>query len=116
MANTLTLLCLVHGETSDNAFPVDISKNATVGHLKDAIKVKKQHAFADIDADKLSLWRLSIPADDDAMLQNLVLANDQDKGILKLHPAKEIGDVFPERPKKEHVHIIISPPASAGGL
>ncbi|KAG0373735.1 hypothetical protein BGX24_011312 [Mortierella sp. AD032] len=29
--------------------------------LKDAIKTKKAQEFDDIDADKLTLWRVSIP-------------------------------------------------------
>ncbi len=41
--STITLSCLVVGENPyDNFFPIDINTNKvkTVGHLKDAIKVR----------------------------------------------------------------------------
>ena len=53
---SITLLCLVKGNRTANAFPVDIDKDQLVGHLKDAIKAKKQNDFAGIDADRLKLW------------------------------------------------------------
>ena len=43
---SITLLCLVKGNTTANAFPVDINKDQLVGHLKEAIKAKKQNDFA----------------------------------------------------------------------
>lgn len=39
----------------DVPFPIDIGKSMTVGHLKDAIKKKKEHTFGDVDADTLRL-------------------------------------------------------------
>ena len=52
---SITLLCLVKGNTLANAFPVDIEKDQLVGHLKKIIKAEKQNDFADIDADRLKL-------------------------------------------------------------
>jgi hypothetical protein len=52
---SITLLCLVKGNTLANAFPVHIDGNSLVGDLKDAIKAKKQNDFAGVDADKLRL-------------------------------------------------------------
>ena len=43
---SITLL----GNTIANAFPVDIKKDQLVGHLKEAIKAKKQNDFAGVDA------------------------------------------------------------------
>ncbi|KAF9342633.1 hypothetical protein BGX26_007146 [Mortierella sp. AD094] len=55
----LTLFCLVDGDSTP--FSVDIDASKTVDHLKDAIKLKKPNDFNDIDADKLTLWHVSIP-------------------------------------------------------
>ena len=42
---SITLLCLVKGNTLANAFPVDINKDQLVGHLKKAIKAEKHKTF-----------------------------------------------------------------------
>ncbi|KFH63329.1 hypothetical protein MVEG_10739 [Podila verticillata NRRL 6337] len=63
--NRLTLFCLIDGEAMFNAFSVKISSGDTVDDLKDLIKAKKTNDFSDLDADKLTLWRVSIPDDDD---------------------------------------------------
>ncbi|KAG0364616.1 hypothetical protein BGZ54_007329 [Gamsiella multidivaricata] len=64
---TLKLFCLVDGEPSSGAFPVDIAAANTVGDLKDAIKIKMTPKFDDIATGELTLWRVSIPvsADDE---------------------------------------------------
>ncbi|KAG0351335.1 hypothetical protein BGX24_007882, partial [Mortierella sp. AD032] len=63
--NLLTLFCLVDGEATSNAFSVKVPSSDTVDDLKELIKVKKAIAFSDIDADQLTLWRVSIPVVDD---------------------------------------------------
>jgi len=113
MSNTVTLLCLVHGQLGDSAFPIDIEKNKLVGHLKDAIKEKKSNDFQGIDAEKLALWRVSIPDDNDQALTNLELKNDDEKGVKKIRPSDEISDIFPHSPERKHIHIIVVPPAPA---
>ncbi|KAF9949114.1 hypothetical protein BGZ65_007581 [Modicella reniformis] len=58
MANNLTIWCVVDGESTP--FPVDIPAVRTVGHLKKEIKKEKPNFFA-LDADKLALWKVSLP-------------------------------------------------------
>ncbi|KAG0020936.1 hypothetical protein BGZ81_009130 [Podila clonocystis] len=58
---SLNLYCLVDGESTSGAFPVKASSTDTVGDLKDLIMARKTNDFSDIDADKLTLWRVSIP-------------------------------------------------------
>ncbi|KAK3815348.1 MAG: hypothetical protein J3Q66DRAFT_344412, partial [Benniella sp.] len=62
----LTLFCLIAG--TDTSFPVDIDRAQTVGHLKDEIRTKRSNYFdrMKIDADQLTLWRVSIPDEVDA--------------------------------------------------
>ncbi|GET04638.1 kinase-like domain-containing protein [Rhizophagus clarus] len=102
---SITLLCLVKGNTTANAFPVDIEKDRLVGHLKEAIKAKKQSDFAGVDADKLKLWKVEIPDDQDDQLANLLL-NDQTELLV----TRDIGDYWTGKPLKRHINIIISSP------
>src|SRR3954454_21335166 len=102
---TITLLCLVKGNTLANAFPVDINKDQLVGHLKKVIKAEKQNDFAGVDADRLKLWKVSIPGDQDDPLSNLSLEDGEE-----LLAINEIGDYWTEKPPKKHIHVIVSPP------
>src|ERR1044071_7733000 len=75
---SITLLCLVKGNTLANAFPVDIDKDQLVGHLKDAIKAKKAPEFDNFPADRLKLWKVTIPGDHDDQLRNLILQDSDE--------------------------------------
>ncbi|KAG0276645.1 hypothetical protein BGZ95_007258 [Linnemannia exigua] len=63
--NLLTLFCIVEGEALSRTFPVEIESSKAIGDLKKLIKTEKANDFQDVDADKLTLWRVSIPDDDD---------------------------------------------------
>jgi hypothetical protein len=58
---SITLLCLVKGNTTANAFPVDINNDQLVSHLKKAIKAEKHKTFHGVEADELKLWKVEIP-------------------------------------------------------
>src|ERR1051325_12034080 len=102
---SITLLCLVKGNTTASAFPIDINKDQLVGHLKKVIKAEKQNDFAGVDADRLKLWKVSIPGDRDDQLRNLIL-QDSDE----LLAINDIGDYWPTSPPKKHIHVIIKLP------
>jgi Crinkler effector protein N-terminal domain len=105
---SITLLCLVKGNTTVNAFPVDIDKDQLVGHLKDAIKAKKAPEFDNFPADRLKLWKVSIPGDHYDQLKNLSL-QEQDE----LLAINDIGEYWPTSPPKKHIHVIVEqPPAT----
>ena len=48
--------CLVEGDTA--IFPVTAPRALTIGELKELIKVEKNHALKDVDADHLKLWKV----------------------------------------------------------
>src|SRR5436305_5320632 len=93
----ITLLCLVKGNTTANAFPVDIDKDQLVGHLKKVIKAEKAPEFDNFPADKLKLWKVTIPGDHDDQLRNLIL-QDSDE----LLAIRKISKYFPDSPPEEH--------------
>jgi hypothetical protein len=104
---SITLLCLVKGNTLANAFPVHIDVNSLVGDLKKSIKAEKQNDFAGIDADKLKLWKVEIRDDQDDLLSNLSL---QDQ--VELLATREIGDYWTEKPLKRHIHVLVESPVT----
>ena len=104
---SITLLCLVKGNTLANAFPVDIEKDQLVGHLKKVIKAEKAPEFDHFPADRLKLWNVTIPDDRDDLLSSLTL-NDKDE----LLTAREIGEYWTEKLPKRHIHVLAKPPAS----
>ncbi|GBC52715.2 hypothetical protein GLOIN_2v1658885 [Rhizophagus irregularis DAOM 181602=DAOM 197198] len=82
---SITLLCLVKGNTLANAFSVKISRDEPVSELKKVIKAEKQNDFAG----------------------NLTL-NDNNE----LSAINEIGDYWTEKPPKKHIYVLVEPPAS----
>jgi hypothetical protein len=71
----------------DTASRVKIERNETVSDLKEVIQEKIKFACENLDANRLNLWKASLPADND--LQNLDV-----QGLEKLQPLKKIGNVF----------------------
>ena len=102
---SITLLCLVKGNKTANAFPVHTDKDQLVGDLKDAIKAKKSPVFDNFPADELKLWKREIRDDQDDLLSNLTL-NDGDE----LLATREIGDYWTEKLPKRHIHVIVKLP------
>ena len=101
----ITLLCLVKGNTTTSAFPVDINKDQLVGHLKKVIKAEQPQTFANVDAKDLKLWKVPISDDHDDQLRNLSL-EDSDE----LLAIRKISKYFPDSPPEEHIHVIVKLP------
>jgi hypothetical protein len=55
---TITLFCWIL-DVSDRPFSVSIEEARTVDDLKEAIVQKKSATFANIEADQLTLWKVS---------------------------------------------------------
>ncbi|KAI8344978.1 hypothetical protein B0O80DRAFT_534669, partial [Mortierella sp. GBAus27b] len=106
--NDLRLFCILEGESTP--FPVTIDSDKTVGDLKDAIKTKKSNYLASIDADQLTLWKVSIQINDNDETP-ILLDNVSDKK--KLGPSADLSDVFEEKPPKKRIHILVQRPPSA---
>ncbi len=102
---SITLFCLVKGNTLANAFSVKISREEPISELKKAIKAEKQNDFAGVDADRLKLWNVTIPGDQDDQLRNLIL-QDSDE----LLAIRKISKYFPDPPLEEHIHVIVKLP------
>ena len=62
MAGIILLNCSIIGPDVDNAFPVEISRDKTVGTLRKAIKEEKTPKLDHIAADELVVWKVGHPA------------------------------------------------------
>ena len=59
---SITLFCLVKGNTSANAFPVHIDKGRFVGDVKKVIKAELHPQFEHVIAKDIKLLKVEIPA------------------------------------------------------
>ncbi|KAF9946560.1 hypothetical protein BGZ72_000229 [Mortierella alpina] len=111
----IKLFCLVDGESTFNAFPVEIDPNQTIGDLKNLVKIRKSPRFDSVAADELTLWRVSIliPDVDDDEAPILLNSFDEKK---KLGPATRVCKLFSEVVPDETIHIIIQRPPPAVDL
>ena len=107
--NRLNLFCVVDGQSTSNAFPLTVSPVDTIGGLKELIKAKKANDFQDVDADKLTLWRVSIPITKDNKHKPINL-NESDSPT-ELDPTDELSDVFEDKPPKKTIHVIVQRPS-----
>jgi hypothetical protein len=109
--DNIKLFCLVHGEDpTQNVFPMEVIKNATISELKKLIRAEKSPEFDDIAADKLTLWKVNISED---QLCNLNDDANPETLSKKLSPLSKIAKVFPDGVEEEHIHIIVVCPAVA---
>ncbi|KAF9080350.1 hypothetical protein BGX23_002284 [Mortierella sp. AD031] len=109
--NHLTLFCLVDGESTSNAFSVEIDSTKTVDGLKKLIKADQSPIFDDITANSLTLWRVSIPVVSANKHKPIVLSEVESS--TELDPTDDVSDVFPKTPPKKTIHIIIHRPPPA---
>ncbi|KAF8925641.1 hypothetical protein BGZ58_000631 [Dissophora ornata] len=105
--NHFTLFCLVDGESTSQAFSVEIDRSKTVGHLKKAIKAEKANNFHDVDADELTLWRVSIS--DDNHGSSISIDSLDDKTHLN-NPRTLLSKLFPVSPDDNTYILILRPP------
>jgi hypothetical protein len=55
----LVLNCLVFGGDVDRLFYVEVTNASTVLALKKAIRNENEHAFREVDAHNLTLWKVA---------------------------------------------------------
>ncbi|KAF9970267.1 hypothetical protein BGZ73_007066 [Actinomortierella ambigua] len=111
-SDTLTLLCLVDGETAFKAFSVKVPLTDNVGDLKNLIMARKIEDSKHIDTSNIRLWHVAHPAI--ATRSNCHYCNVNTPVHLRdieskteLDSTDNIADVFTEVPPKETIHIIV---------
>jgi hypothetical protein len=105
----IKLFCVTDGTSLP--FSVDISTDAYVDDLKKIIKVEKQNDFGSIDADKLTLWRASIPSSPKKQISLSSLTSDEKTKLMleELDPTKTITEIFGTDLPKGTIHLVVQP-------
>ena len=101
---SITLFCLIKGDTSEKAFSVKISRDEPISELKKVIK-EEIDVPTNFKAKDIKLWKVTIPGDQDDQLRNLIL-QDSDE----LLAIRKISKYFQDSPLEEHIHVIVKLP------
>ncbi|KAG0010411.1 hypothetical protein BGZ80_001507 [Entomortierella chlamydospora] len=112
-AKQLELLCVGNWKSKAlKTFPVYISPEAIVGDLKDVIEAKRSCELHSVDADRLTLYKVSIPNNpkDPAPLRKLILKEVFQMRVAKLDPSMQISELFGTNPSNGTIYIIYRSP------
>ncbi|ORZ05022.1 hypothetical protein BCR41DRAFT_191320 [Lobosporangium transversale] len=99
----LKIFCIVDGEAT--SFSVKILSNCSVDELKQVIKAAKKNAFKDIDADQLTLYRVSIPDEDKIVVESEI----ESKEALTV-ASRKLRDIFISELPEETIQVFVKPP------
>ncbi|KAF9091892.1 hypothetical protein BGX23_004802, partial [Mortierella sp. AD031] len=97
-----------NNKATTNAFLVEIESTKTIGDLKKPVKTEKAPRFDDVAADELTLWRVSIPDDDDNDEQPILLDKVSEKK--KLKATTKLSKAFDTELPEDTIHIIVQRP------
>ncbi|KAF8977857.1 hypothetical protein BGZ46_007074, partial [Entomortierella lignicola] len=106
MVTNIKLFCVIDKDAT--VFPVEVAVDDSIGGLKKRIKEEKPIDLSDVDADKLSLWKISIPS---APKRIITLDNLEAEDKTELDDSTaDISELFDQDPPKNTIHIIIERP------
>lgn len=113
----LKLICIFFPDEDPKLkklFSVSIDDDQIVDDLKKAIKHEKANLLKDIDADELTLYKVSIPK---GQLKQALQDLDPDNGEISApeldDPLLTLLEVFPDV-KSGHLHVIVRTPETLG--
>jgi hypothetical protein len=98
--DTITPYCLLVDET--NPFPIEISKEKTIGVLKEMIRRKRIFKLDKFEANNFEVWRVDLP-EDEHLREN---ANQVTLGT-PLKSTRKLISLFPNEPAEGNVHFIV---------
>ncbi|KAF9919618.1 hypothetical protein BGZ65_011981, partial [Modicella reniformis] len=107
---TYNLFCLFEGQSTSDAFSVDIDSDKLVCHLKKTINAEMTPKFDNIDVNELTLWRVSIPFTIEE--KSITMKDIENKDKTKLLPIISLKTLFKNDPEEGNVHILVQTPPS----
>ncbi|PPQ82207.1 hypothetical protein CVT26_009201 [Gymnopilus dilepis] len=112
-AMSISLNCLVLGDSPELLFDVTIPKSEKVAVLKEYIKRKNTPRLDNVHAPHLEMWQVSLPVDGlDARPEHISTMLTDDRK-LRL-PNKRLSTIFKDGdPDDDFVHIIVKVPEAA---
>ncbi|ORZ12933.1 hypothetical protein BCR41DRAFT_98142 [Lobosporangium transversale] len=99
----LKIFCIVEGEAT--SFPVNTLSNRSVGELQQAIKAAKKPELDHVAADKLTLYKVSIPDEGKTIVESEI----ESKEALAI-ASKKLGNIFNSKLPDETIHIFVKLP------
>ncbi|TFK18037.1 hypothetical protein FA15DRAFT_731608 [Coprinopsis marcescibilis] len=105
-ANTVSLNCLMFGDTFEKMLTIEIAPSKNVNVLKDLIK-QKRNCLAHIDVTDMQLFKPKnpLPVDDDLDRLPALKIDEQEK----LSPARKISAIF-EDIRDSEIHVFVHAP------
>ncbi|KAF0458848.1 hypothetical protein F8M41_000862 [Gigaspora margarita] len=97
--------CLVIGE--DNGFTVEIDKIITISQLRETIKNKKRNAFAKIDANELTLFKVNFPEDRKCEIHSGIDIERDFGGEKLVNDFDTIEEHFGIKLTEKHIHVVL---------
>ncbi|RGB37856.1 hypothetical protein C1646_756386 [Rhizophagus diaphanus] len=110
----ILLWCLVRG---GSVFNITIERNNRVSDLKKAIKDKKPNDFANVNADRLTLWMLKNSVNINEIQSLFLQDNESDQNIVLLKDMRKIESYWPEdqNHSEDYIHVVVEPPVPTAG-
>ena len=109
--STLKLNCLIFGKSRHSIFDLEIERTESVYTLKERIKAARPNSVTiDADSDRLQLFLVSIPCDDDATPDDKFYQDVQDVCNTQRQPndRKKLSAVFQQTdPDESRLHVIV---------
>ena len=106
---SLTLFCVIDGDSPSQSFPVHIDSNRTIGELKKLVWAEKKRRLDSIDAADLTLWGVfNLVTDDNdhpTMLEHI-----PPEKLKKLSPLARVSVVFTDKLPQGTIHVVVQPP------
>ncbi|KAF9533329.1 hypothetical protein EC957_002245, partial [Mortierella hygrophila] len=103
---SLSLRCLVDGDRISKSFELATPSTETFGQFRSTIHLSKPIWFKDLEAEDLTLWKVTIPITKDNTDTPILLKNIPCNYKGKLGPIDDVYEWFPEVPRKKTIHII----------
>ncbi|KAF9543648.1 hypothetical protein EC957_000580 [Mortierella hygrophila] len=107
---SLSLRCLVDGDRISKSFELATPPTKTFGQLRTTIHLSKPIWFKDLEAEDLTLWKVTIPITKDKSDTPILLKNISNSDKDKLGPTNDVFEWFPQVPQKKTIHIIVQRP------
>ena len=110
----LELFCIIYPceKPSKLTFLITLENDKFVDHLKDAIKYKNANALKDIDANELTIYKVSIPRRSIVQTLDTLQFDESDDRVEELDPMDSLLEVFPNGVEKRHLHIVAKKPGA----
>ena len=111
---SITLLCLVKGNTTANAFSVKISRDEPISELKKVIKAENAQTFANVDTKDIKLWKVDISLEEEnenltSLIQKLTLTSRKSLVVWNCFHFQKLQTLFLPASRRTYTYYCTAP-------